>query len=187
MWSRWPTTPLRGPFFSFSIAVLAARQVIRPVCKQAALHGVFTKLVLGALRGGGADVRGRVSAASIYAYAEAALGAWDQRPLYKSHAAHLNPVRLSEPRVADALLRELPAHFPSPEHEYRLDMTYEETNGAAIPENVAIFKKFKRLQIGGLLKPKTGDDLYWTAERSGNVVLTDLGRFYLQLVNDKRI
>lgn len=37
-------------------------------------HGVFTKLVLGALRGGAANVRGQVSAASIYAYAEAALG-----------------------------------------------------------------------------------------------------------------
>jgi uncharacterized caspase-like protein len=150
-------------------------------------HGIFTNLVLGALRGGAADVRGRVSAASIYAYAEAALGAWDQRPLYKSHAAHLNPVRLCEPKVTDALLRELAAYFPRPNHEYQLDMTYEETNGAAIPQNVTSFKKFKRFQIAGLLRPKTGDDLYWTAERSGHVLLTDLGQFYLQLVNDKRI
>jgi hypothetical protein len=150
-------------------------------------HGVFTNLVLGAIRGGAADVRGRVSAASIYAYAEAALGAWDQRPLYKSHAAHLNPVRVCEPKVSDALLRELPTYFPRFDHEYRLDMTYEETNGAALRENVAIFKKFKRLQIAGLLKPKVGDDLYWTAERSGYVLLTDLGRFYLQLVTANRI
>lgn len=150
-------------------------------------HGVFTNLVLGALRGGAADVRGRVSAASIYGYAEAALGAWDQRPLYKSHAAHLNPVRMCEARVSDALLRELPIYFPSRAHAYRLDMTYEETNGAAIPNNVAIFKKFKRLQIAGLLKPKAGEDLYWTAERSGSVLLTDLGEFYLQLVKANRI
>lgn len=150
-------------------------------------HGVFTNLVLGALRGGAADVRGRVSAASIYAYAEAALGAWDQRPLYKSHASHLDPVRICEPLVADSILRELPVYFPSSDHEYKLDMTYEEMSKAAIPENVAIFKKFKRLQIGGLLRPKIGDDLFWTAKRSGSVVLTELGRFYLQLVKDNRI
>ncbi len=65
--------------------------------------------------------------------------------------------------------------------------TYEETNGAAISEHVKTFKKFKHLQIAGLLRPKTGPDLYWTAERSGRVVLTQLGQFYLQLTNDKRI
>lgn len=150
-------------------------------------HGVFTNLVLGALRRGAADVRGRVSAASVYAYAEAALGAWDQRPLYKSHAAHLDPVRLCSPKVPDALLRELPTYFPKPDYEFRLDKTYEETSSTPKPENVAIFKKFKQLQIAGLLKPKAGDDLYWTADKSGTVLLTDLGRFYLQLVNDKRI
>ena len=66
-------------------------------------------------------------------------------------------------------------------------MTYEETNGAALAETVVIFKKFKRLQIARLLKPKVGDDLYWTAERSGWVVLTDLGQFYLDLVCENRI
>lgn len=111
-----------------------------------------------------------------------------QRPLYKSHAAHLEPVRVCEPAVPDSLLREMRTFFPTAAHEYRLDMTYEETHqGCAKPENVAIFKKFKRLQIAGLLRPKVGDDLYWTAERSGHVVLTDLGRFYLKLVNDGRI
>jgi hypothetical protein len=150
-------------------------------------HGVFTKLVLGALRGGAANVRGQVSAASIYAYAEAALGSWNQRPLYKSHAANLAPLRVCEPTVTDSLLREMPTLFPTAAYEYPLDMTYEETNRSAKPENVLIFKKFKRLQITGLLRPKVGDDLYWTAERSGHVVLTDLGRFYLELVNADRI
>lgn len=67
-------------------------------------HGVFTNLVLGALRCGAANVRGQISAAAIYAYVEAALGAWDQRPLYKSHAGHLSPVRTVEPVVSDTLL-----------------------------------------------------------------------------------
>lgn len=168
------------------VTILAASRPSE-VSMEVGGHGVFTNLILGALKGGAADVRGRVSAAAIYAYAEAALGAWDQRPLYKSHAAHLDPVRLCEPKVPDSLLRELPTYFSDPNFEYPLDMTYEETNGAAVPEHVAIFKKFKRLQIAGLLKPKVGDDLYWTAERSGHVLLTDLGQFYLQLVHDRRL
>ena len=66
-------------------------------------------------------------------------------------------------------------------------MSFEETNGAANPANVATFKKFKRLQIAGLVQPKVGDDLYWTAERSGVVRLTDLGQFYRQLAVHGRI
>lgn len=168
------------------VTVLAASRATE-VAMEVGGHGVFTNLILGALRGGAADVRGRVSAASIYAYAEAALGAWDQRPLYKSHAARLEPVRLCEPKVSDELLRELPTYFPGDDQEYPLDMSYEETCPAARPEHVAIFKKFKRLQIAGLLRPKNGDDLYWTCERSGHVVLTALGKFHLQLVRDRRI
>jgi len=173
-------------FLREGVTILAASRPPQVVIEVGG-HGVFTNLLLGALRGGAADVRGRISAASIYAYAEAALGSWDQRPLYKSHAAHLDPVKVCEPKVPDALLRELPAYFPSPDHEYQLDMTYEETNAAASQENVIIFKKFKRLQIAGLLRPKVGEDLYWSAEGSGHVVLTDLGQFYFQLVNKNLI
>lgn len=169
------------------VTILAASRASQ-VSMEVGGHGVFTNLVLGALRGGAADVRGRVSAASIYGYAEAALGEWDQRPLYKSHAAHLEPVRRCLPRVPDALLRELPTFFPRADHRFQLDMTYEETNKeAVISAHVAIFKKFKKLQVAGLLVPAHGDDLYWTCERSGYVLLTDLGEFYLHLVKDGRI
>jgi len=54
---------------------------------QAALErggsGVFTELVCAALDGGAADILGNVSVASVYAYVDQALGAWDQRPLFK--------------------------------------------------------------------------------------------------------
>ncbi|TIR17123.1 MAG: caspase family protein [Mesorhizobium sp.] len=147
-------------------------------------HGLFTDLVLGALRGGAADVRGRVSAAAIYGYVESAFGSWAQRPLYKSHAARLDPIRLCSPKVPDKLLRELPYFFGTKDAQYRLDMSYEETNGAAEAANVETFKKFKTLQLAGLLMPKSGADLYWTAERSGSVELTALGQFYWRLVHE---
>lgn len=169
------------------VTILAASRPLQPSMEVGG-HGVFTNLVMGALRGGAADVRGRVSAASIYAYAEAALGAWEQRPVYKSHASQLDPVRFCTPKVDDVLLRELPRFFLTADVEYQLDRTYEETNvDEARSENIEIFKKFKKLQIAGLLQPIIGDDLYWTAERSGSVQLTDLGRFYHHLVLQSRI
>lgn len=151
-------------------------------------HGVFTRLVLGALRGGAADVRGRVSAASIYGYVEAALGAWGQRPVYKSHAGNLDPVRSIPPKVPDEHLREIVRYFPGVDDKYQLDPTYEETEEAvAIPKHVAIFKRFKKYQIAGLVCPIDGHDLYWTAKRSERVELTELGKFYHELVTTNRI
>jgi Caspase domain len=150
-------------------------------------HGVFSNLVLGALRGGAADVRGRISAAGIYGYVEAALGNWEQRPLYKSHAGRLEPVRICAPRITDALLRELVSHFKRSDEQFMLNPTYEETSPDAIAAHVAVFKKFKNYQVGGLLTPVDGPDLYWAAMRTQSVKLTDLGQFYHSLVSKNRI
>lgn len=46
--------------------------------------GVFTSLLVEALDGGAAGLLGEVSAASIYAHIDNAMGAWDQRPLCTS-------------------------------------------------------------------------------------------------------
>ncbi len=169
------------------LTILAASGPAEPSMEVGG-QGVFTELVTGALKGGAANVRGRVSAAAIYGYVEAALGPWDQRPLYKSHAKQLDPVRECEPIISDDLLRCLPSHFPTADFEYHLDPTYEESNiHCANSDHVKIFKIFKQYQIAGLLKNNSGRDLYWTAEQSGNVFLTPLGQFYWRLARDARI
>ncbi|WIG59168.1 MAG: hypothetical protein OJF49_001915 [Ktedonobacterales bacterium] len=147
-------------------------------------QGVFTRLVLGALKGGAADVRGRVSAASIYAHIEQALGPWDQRPIYKSNASQLSPLRYCWPDIGDDDLRRLTQFFPKPNHQFPLDPSYEVTRSEAIPEHVAIFKIFKRYQVARLLRPSVDDDLYFAAIRTHPVELTPLGQFYWQLAKD---
>jgi Caspase domain len=146
-------------------------------------HGMFTRLVLGALKGGAADVRGWVSAASIYAYVEQALGPWDQRPIYKSNADRLSPIRYCTPDVPDDELRRLPRLFPTPDHRFPMGPSYEVTSPASIPEHVAIFKLFKRYQVARLLRPTFAFDvdLYFVAMRNHAVELTPLGQFYWQL------
>ena len=150
-------------------------------------HGVFTRLLLGALAGGASDVRGQVSAASIYAYVEQSLGSWDQRPLYKSHADHLEPVRICRPKVPDSLLRELPVFFKSPGSVFRLDPSYEFTHKTRVKEHVKIFDKFKLFRNAGLLETVRHKDLYFAAMKKGTVRLTPLGQFYRELAVEEKL
>jgi hypothetical protein len=168
------------------VTILAASRPGEPSFEEDG-HGVFTNLVLGALGGGAADIRGRVSAASIYAYAEQALGSWDQRPMYKSHADRLAPVRRCEPAVSDSLLRELPKIFMEANSPFQMDPSYEHTHPSANPDHVKIFDKFKLLRNARLLVTEENRDLYFIALGSGWVRLSSLGQFYWKLAKGKRI
>ena len=144
-------------------------------------RGVFTNLLLGALEGGAADVRGMVSAAAMYSYVEQALGPWDQRPIYKSSASNLTAVRRCTPEVDDHDLRRLPVFFSSAEAQFWLAPSYEVTHESALAEHVAIFNLFKQYQVARLLRPSLDRDLYFAALRSHPVELTPLGKFYRHL------
>ncbi len=169
------------------LTILAAARPEQEALEQEG-HGIFTKLLLGALGGGAADVRGLVSAASIYGYVEQALGSWDQRPLYKSHANRLDPVRLCKAAVPDAILRELPEIFLDREDSLlRLAPSYEFTHPTANPDHVATFDKLKILRNARLLKTQDDKDLYFVALESQHVGLTPLGQFYWRLADLERI
>ena len=129
-------------------------------------------------------MRGQISAAAIYAYIEQALGAWDQRPIYKSNATQLSPIRYCTPDIEDDELRRLPQLFPRPDHQYYLDPSYEVTRSEAIPEHIGIFKIFKRYQVARLLRPALDSDLYFAAIRKHPVELTPMGQFYWQLAKN---
>lgn len=144
-------------------------------------HGIFTHLVLGALKGGASDVRGQITAASIYAYVDQALGPWEQRPVYKSNSSRFSTLRRFTPDVTDAELSLLPLYFTAADARYLLDPTYEVTHPSAKPEHVAIFKLFKRLQVARLLRPTGDTDLYFAALNGRTVELTPLGQLYWTL------
>ena len=169
------------------VTVLSASRSTEVAMEETGGHGLFTWLVLNALRGGAADVRGRVSAAAIYAYVEQALGPWDQRPLYKSHADRLSPVRLCTPTVPDILLRELPKFFQESDSRYQLDPTYESTHPSATPEHTEIYQKFTRFRDAGLLTTVGGDHLYNTVMGSGAVDLTEVGKLFWLLAKNNQI
>ncbi len=175
------------------MTVIAASSASQPSL-EAGGHGLFTAAVLDALEGGAADHMGWVTAPSIYAYVERRFGAWEQRPIYKSHATHVPVVRECEPLIDRLKLREMTKYFPERDAKLQLDPEYEpedEHGNVHEPVNedkVAAAQLFKEYRDAGLLKPSTrGEQLFWTARRSHTVELTRRGQEYWWLVAKKKL
>lgn len=168
------------------VTILAASTALQE-SQEGMEHSLFTGLLLEAIRGGAANLRGEVTAAGVYGYVEQVFGSWQQRPMYKSHARHLKPIRQCEASVDDETLRSLPELFRLPFSKVQLDKSFEFTEDEAVPENVSKFNSFKSLRDGSLLTTEDGDDLYFVAMKSKSVFLTPLGQLYWQLAKNGRI
>jgi len=160
-------------------------------------HGVFTNLLLDALQGGAADLRGHISPGGVYAYIDQALGPWEQRPVFKTNVTRFTSLRTINPQVPLDILRKITEYFPVPQQEFDLDPSFEYTNALDIehsviepyakPENVAIFKHLQKFQSVGLVVPVDAEHMYFAAMNSKKCRLTALGFHYWKLVKDKLI
>ncbi len=149
--------------------------------------GLFTSLIYEALSGGAADVIGNVTVASVYGYADQTFGAWDQRPLFKSHVSKLLPLRKCCPKVELNILRLLPRYFPVADYQYSLDPSYEPDVTPQHLENEAIFKHLQKFRSVGLVEPVGEEHMYYAALHSKKCELTPLGKFYWALVNGGKL
>lgn len=160
-------------------------------------HGIFTGLLIEALRGGAADLMGHITPGSIYAFIDQALGAWDQRPVFKTNITRFTSLREVPPRIPKETLRDLANLFPSATSTFSLDPSFEESNSPSIDhkviaphanaDNVSIFKKLQKLQSVGLVEPTDADYMYYAAIDSKGCALTALGYHYWRLAKDGRI
>ncbi|MBU9710880.1 caspase family protein [Evansella tamaricis] len=160
-------------------------------------QGVFTTLLLDALKGGSADLRGHITPGSIYSYIDQALGPWDQRPVFKTNITRFTSLRTVNPQVPINTIRNLVKYFPSPEDEFELDPSFEDTNSPdvehhliepyAIEGNVTIFKDLQKLEGVGLVVPVEEEHMYFAAMNSKSCKLSALGYHYWRLVKDRRI
>ena len=151
-------------------------------------HGVFTNLLLDALQGGAADLRGHITPGSVYAYIDQALGAWDQRPIFKTNVTRFTSLRTINPAVPLETLRKIVEYFPAPQQEHPLDPSYEDTNvDVAMPEKVAIFKNLQKFEGVGLVVPVGEEHMYYAAQNTKSCKLTALGYHYWRLVKENRL
>ncbi|MBX3322253.1 MAG: caspase family protein [Phycisphaeraceae bacterium] len=157
------------------------------VSVESAGNGLFTSLVVDALSGGAMDLLGEVTAPNIYNFVETALGAWDQRPLFKSHVAKLLPLRRCKPPIDTAILRELPALFPVPAEDLPLCPECEATCEKKDDEKHKMFCKLQALNRVHLVVPVGVDHMYDAAMQSKACRLTAAGRYYWRLARDNRL
>ena len=160
-------------------------------------HGVFSNLLISAIQGGAADLRGHISPGGVYAYIDRALGPWDQRPVFKTNVKEFTSLRNVSPQVPLDILRRIIDYFPNPETNYKLDPSFEFTNDPkcehivcqpyATENNVEIFKALQKYQSVGLVIPDEETYMYYAAMNSKSCSLTPLGRHYWHLVNDDKI
>lgn len=160
-------------------------------------HGVFTSLLIDALRGGATDILGNTTPGSIYSYIDQALGSWEQRPVFKTNITEFISLRDMEPKVPKEYLRNIIKYFPTPEFEYSLDPSFEDQNNPntllspvkpySDPSNVAIFKQLQKFQSVGLVTPVDAPFMFFAAMESKSCRLTALGAHYWRLVKSKRL
>jgi len=178
------------------VTILTASRKSEPAM-EAGGQGLFTGLLLQALSGGAADIRGHVSPGSIYAYIDQALGESGQRPVFKTNIIRFISLRDVVPQLAPGVLRKLTEYFPDPGQPHLLDPSYEDTNTPeweplkmepyAIPENVKRFKDLQQLQSVGLLVPEDAPFMYFAAMRNKSCRLTPLGLHYWNLVKKRKV
>lgn len=157
-------------------------------------RGVFTTLFVDALYGGAANLTGEITPGSVYAHIDQSLGAWEQRPVFKTNVRQFVSLRRVPPPIDLADLRRIAEYFPSPGFEYQLDPSYEpELKGrdpgmlAPDPENTRVFAVLQKYNRLNLLVPVDARHMWHAAMQSKTCRLSVLGEHYRRLVEKNRI
>ncbi|KAB8195638.1 CHAT domain-containing protein [Lysobacter maris] len=156
--------------------------------------GVFTTLLVDALHGGAANLTGDITPGSVYAHIDQSLGAWEQRPVFKTNVREFVSLRKIPPLIDLEDLRRITEFFPAPGAEFRLDPTFEpELKGrdpdmpAPVAENTRKFAILQRYSRLNLVVPVDAPHMWHAAMQGKACKLTVLGEHYRRLVEKRRI
>ena len=160
-------------------------------------QGLFTSLLIEALKGGAADITGHITPGGIYSYIDKALGPWEQRPVFKTNVNRFTSLRKVIPQVDISIIRNICRFFPDEHFKFPLDPSFEPTNSpsesnmAVEPyvksENAKIFSDLQELESIGLVIPIGERHMYYAAMHSKYCGLTALGKHYWRLVKNNNI
>lgn len=157
-------------------------------------RGVFTTLLVDALSGVAANLVGDVSPGGVYAYIDQSLGAWEQRPVFKTNVKSFVSLRKVQASIQLSDLQRIVEFFPSPGFQCPLDPSFEpELKGrsegmpAPNPENTRKFAVLQKYNRVNLVVPVDAPHMWNAAMESKSCKLTVLGEHYRRLVERKRI
>jgi hypothetical protein len=154
--------------------------------------GIFTNLLVDALSGSAANILGQITPGSVYAHIDQSLGAWDQRPVFKTNVKEFTKLRTVSPSITREDLRRLVEFFESPASNFGLTPEFEPENDA-IPNNqkdqtkLQQFACLQRMARVNLVVPIDETHMYHAAMNSKGCKLTALGAHYWNLVKRGRI
>lgn len=160
-------------------------------------HGLFTELIISALKGGASDITGHITPGGIYSYIDKTLGPWDQRPVFKTNVSRFISLRDVKPQVDVSIIRKLKDYFATETDTMNLDPSFEPTNTPddihrvifpyADPTNTKIFDDLQQLEGIGLVVPVGERHMYYAAMNSKSCRLTSIGKHYWRLVKEGKI
>lgn len=156
--------------------------------------GVFTSLFVDALSGSGSNIIGDITPGSVYAHIDQSLGAWEQRPIFKTNVRNFVSLRKVAPSIPLDDLRKISDFFPTPGFEFQLDPTFEpEVKGRdegmpePLEENTRTFSILQKYNRLNLLVPIDAPHMWNAAMERKKCKLTALGEHYRRLAEKNRI
>lgn len=144
--------------------------------------GIFTTLLVDALNGSAANLVGEITPGSVYAHIDQSLGAWDQRPLFKTNVKSFVSLRKVQSPLDLDDLRKLVDYFPEPGFKFPLNPSYEPESESPNQDNTAVFEILQKFNRVNLLVPEDASHMYFAAMESKSCKLTVLGEHYRRLV-----
>ena len=188
-----PPGPERLATLSDGLTVLTASTADQYATEENG-RGVFTALLVDALHGGAANLTGDITPGSLYAHVDQSLGAWEQRPVFKTNVRQFVSLRRVPPPIDLDDLRRITEFFPSKGSEFALDPSFEpELKGrehdmpAPILENTRTFALLQRYNRLNLVVPVEAPHMWHAAMESKSCRLTVLGEHYRRLVEKRRV
>lgn len=150
-------------------------------------HGVFTNLFVDALNGSAADILGQITPGSVYAHIDQSLGAWSQRPVFKTNVEQFVNLRQVVPSISLENLRKITTLFPNPHNDLKLDPSFEPDSENPNENNTKKFSILQQMSRINLVIPVGEQHMYYAAMNGKSCKLTALGAHYWQLVKNERI
>ncbi len=156
-------------------------------------QGTFTTLFIDALSGGACNLVGEISPGSVYAHIDKSLGAWKQRPVFKTNVKQFICLRRVQPPIERADLIRINEFFPERGSHYSLDPSYEPEERGREPgmpppdaEKTKIFAILQKYNRINLVVPVDAPHMWHAAMESKACRLTALGEHYRKLAKDER-
>jgi hypothetical protein len=149
--------------------------------------GVFTTLLVDALNGSASNLVGDITPGSVYAHIDQSLGPWEQRPLFKTNVKTFISLRKVQPPILLSELKEIVELFPSKEHIFPLNPSFEPSEKTSISINTEKFSLLQKYNRINLVVPIEEEHMYYAAMNSTGCQLTILGEHYWNLVKKERI